>query len=280
MANGRKKINNNKLHFKSIGADVLYFPTVYKQGRHEVIAPPFILMNGGNIKNINTGKGKNKLMIIKRKYPLFGNILNYANLLYGGKIQGANTRDFSDAEDIYVIDFTPLTMHEAAINGSNKYRFLRYLPNDTTYGDIAELAFYYKDKKGNEAKAQGEMVYRYDGKLSRSASSAFDGNINSYYRSDIKNTWIGIDLGQGNEKAIVKVKFCPRTDANFIIPGQKYELFFWDKSGWEPLGKKTAVKYELEYLNTPKKALFWLHCLSGGVEERPFTYEYGKQVWW
>jgi hypothetical protein len=36
----------------------------------------------------------------------------------------------------------------------------------------------------------------------------------------------------------------------------------------------------LQYHNAPSNALFWLRNHSGGKEERIFTYENGKQVWW
>lgn len=34
------------------------------------------------------------------------------------------------------------------------------------------------------------------------------------------------------------------------------------------------------YNNVPHNALLRLHCLDGGFEERLFTWENGRMVWW
>jgi len=44
--------------------------------------------------------------------------------------------------------------------------------------------------------------------------------------------------------------------------------------------EKVAVTYELYYDNAPSNALFWLRNYTAGQEERIFTYENGKQIWW
>ena len=95
----------------------------------------------------------------------------------------------------------------------------------------------------------------------------------------LHNNLIGYDLGKNNESTINRIVFCPRNDANMIIPGNKYELFYFDKK-WISLGVKVANTYQLSYDNVPKKSLLWLRCLTEGKEERIFTYENGKQIWW
>ena len=58
-----------------------------------------------------------------------------------------------------------------------------------------------------------------------------------------------------------------------------YELFYW-QDGWISLGKKQPDGDSVVYDNVPIKALLWLRDLTKGREERPFTYENGKQIWW
>lgn len=43
----------------------------------------------------------------------------------------------------------------------------------------------------------------------------------------------------------------------------------------QPAGHDTLV-----YVEVPKNALLWLHNHTQGKEERIFTYESGKQIWW
>ena len=66
---------------------------------------------------------------------------------------------------------------------------------------------------------------------------------------------------------------------SFLAPGTAYELFYWDES-WQSLGQSTAGEEPLEFL-APSGALYWLVATdSKREEERIFTYEDGRQVWW
>lgn len=68
-------------------------------------------------------------------------------------------------------------------------------------------------------------------------------------------------------------------DSNEVVPGDDYELFYWNDE-WCSLGRKTAGHDTLVYVEVPKNALLWLHNHTQGKEERIFTYESGKQIWW
>ena len=71
----------------------------------------------------------------------------------------------------------------------------------------------------------------------------------------------------------------PEDDSNAIFPGEHYELFYWRK-GWVSLGVQQATDTVLEYRKVPKGALLWLRNLDKGKQERIFTYENGKQIWY
>jgi hypothetical protein len=75
------------------------------------------------------------------------------------------------------------------------------------------------------------------------------------------------------------IKYLPRTDDNAVKPGDEYELFFWAR-GWISFGKKIADNYYITFNDVPKNTIYWLRDLSGGKEERIFTYEKGQQIWW
>ena len=95
--------------------------------------------------------------------------------------------------------------------------------------------------------------------------------------SGLDDFWVGLDYGKPT--LLNKVFFCPRTDDNDVSPGDEYELFYWDDQ-WSSLGKQSAQEHQLIYNNVPKNALLLLRDLTKGREERPFTYENGKQIWW
>lgn len=68
-------------------------------------------------------------------------------------------------------------------------------------------------------------------------------------------------------------------DSNNIFAGDVYELRYWQE-GWHSLGRHTAQTDSLIYEGVPSGALLWLRNLTRGKEERIFTYEDGKQIWW
>jgi len=263
--------------FNDVGIDGIYFPGHFVNGMFYPISAPFILKEKGSLEYLNIDKDNKQTMVIKRKYPLFVNILNHMNKMFGARIQGANKADFSDAVDLFVLDKTYTMPKDININNSDKFRYLRFLPKANTSGDIAELGFY-TFENGKMVKLTGEVLYKQEGHHRQGAEKAFDDNFDSFYMARKKETWIGIDLGNGNAKRIYKIRFSPRSDTNFIIPGNEYELFYWDNN-WISMGKMVADDFNLIYNNVPSETLYWLHCHSGGTEERPFTYENGRQVW-
>ncbi len=86
--------------------------------------------------------------------------------------------------------------------------------------------------------------------------------------------------GTFNENTIKLYKKYPFFDSNNIKIGDNYELFFWNGSFWESLGKQNANDAVLVYQKTPLNALFLLKNLDRGNQERIFTYENNKQIWW
>jgi hypothetical protein len=88
-------------------------------------------------------------------------------------------------------------------------------------------------------------------------------------------------LDFGKPASISRFRYLPRNDDNFIKEGEEYELFYRENNQWVSLGKQTgSSKQYLEYANAPLNALFWLRNHTKGREERIFTYENGRQVWW
>ncbi|MDR1155854.1 MAG: hypothetical protein LBL04_14200, partial [Bacteroidales bacterium] len=77
-----------------------------------------------------------------------------------------------------------------------------------------------------------------------------------------------------------KVCYVPRTDGNDVTIGHLYELFYWNETGWISLGQKPAGDIKLVYDDVPANSVYWLRDLTSGKEERIFTYEAGRQVWW
>jgi Transglutaminase-like superfamily len=64
-----------------------------------------------------------------------------------------------------------------------------------------------------------------------------------------------------------------------LTDGQTYELFYWN-DGWQSVGKKTAEDKSLGFENIPARCLYWLVAEDSDKEERIFSIENSKQIWW
>lgn len=87
-----------------------------------------------------------------------------------------------------------------------------------------------------------------------------------------------MDFGRPVE--LERIIYTGRGDGNSIDIGDIYELFYWDSQGWVSLGRKNATNIRLTYRNVPGGGLYLLRDLTKGKNERIFTYENGRQVWW
>ncbi|MCD8262307.1 MAG: hypothetical protein LUD15_13235 [Bacteroides sp.] len=76
------------------------------------------------------------------------------------------------------------------------------------------------------------------------------------------------------------MRFCSRSDTNFVVPGDLYKLCYWQQGEWKSMGKRIADEYNIVYEAVPSGALYLLHNHTRGVEERIFSYEDERQVWW
>ena len=91
--------------------------------------------------------------------------------------------------------------------------------------------------------------------------------------------WAGMDYGK--PVSMDRILFVYRSDDNNVWIGDEYELFYWkDRHGWASLGKQKAENLKLHYDSIPTHALFFIRDYTRGVQERIFTIEDGKQVWW
>ena len=80
---------------------------------------------------------------------------------------------------------------------------------------------------------------------------------------------------------VTEIEYLYRNDDNGIREGDVYELFYFTSEGLISLGKRIGIKNGmLIYENVPSSALYLLHNETRGREERPFTYENDKQIWW
>ena len=164
--------------------------------------------------------------------------------------------------------------YEFPVTDTGKYRYLRYKSPNGSYGNINELWFF--DDKGDTIK--GDIIGT-EGVDWGPKERVFDNNILTGFQGiSPDGHWVGLKLK--TPKQVSKLRFIPRNDGNCIEVGDEYELVYWTNGTWKGLATVKAKENILKLKNMPSNGLYVLKNLTKGHEERIFTYEDGKQVWW
>ncbi|MFR9557250.1 MAG: discoidin domain-containing protein [Rikenellaceae bacterium] len=194
----------------------------------------------------------------------------------GSTIQNA---DFSNAKTLFVFDSLPeIRWQEIDISSNQSYRYFRYIGEDNSFANIAEIELY--DQNNSIIKICSPIgTARVSEELNEN-NRAFDGDELTYFNSmNSDNCWVGADLIEPRQ--ISKIRYLQRNDDNYIRKGLEYALYYWDND-WihieTQIGKEDGES--LIFKKCPKNALFLLRCLTKGREERIFTYENNEQIWW
>jgi hypothetical protein len=192
----------------------------------------------------------------------------------GGKFQGAGRADFADTVTLYrIVDTLSLDMTFFPVRHAGKFKYVRYISPDTPENVIAELHFMSDGKP-----LQGAIICLGD-QDEKDRKNIMDDDPLTSFKLEKPGNWIGLALE--NPPRIDEIRFQYWNDDNRIRRGDEYELFYWTDGKWNSLGRQTGSDtHVLEYKNCPAGALFLLHDHTRGHEERPFTYENGKQIFW
>lgn len=276
------EIKKGKALFRNMGQGNLYISMYYDNRELVSASEPFILDENGKLNFISPDFEERQDMLLLRKYPLRQRIQDYHDDLVNCMFQGANRDDFRDSVILHTITSSPNHIETVTVDNPNKYRYVRFAAPVAAKGDVAEIEFYGGDTRSDTIKLTGKPigfpeVFK---EFGTPYQNAFDGNIDTYFHGYYSGNlwWAGLDLGK--PKVVTKIRYCPRSDTNFIVEGHRYELCYWDKDGWVSMGEQAAKKPFLEYSNVPSKGLYILHNLTKGKEERIFTYNEGKQIFW
>ena len=278
--------NNSRAVFDKLGRGVVYLP-LFISGNYLVpAAQPFKITPEGKVIYLEP-KQKTGKVVLTRKYHFHRRKMNWLVCLMGGRFQGANSSDFSDAVTLATIRKTPSEHYtELKVNSGKALRYFRFLysPDEInlTYdGDgasIAEIECYNAAGQKISGKPFGTPGRKYN---PYTPDKCFDGNPLTFFedaRYGGVTKYVGLEFDE--PQTVSKIRFMPRNDMNTVQPGDLYELFYWNRNNFESLGRQLARDTMLAYTNVPENALLWLRDLSGGKEERIFTWENGKQVWW
>lgn len=266
-------VDNGKACFKNIGRNILYIVQGFDGKRIINISDPFILHQNGEIEYYIFDGSQKRPLDIHRKYFEGRNVAEMRLRLKGGKIQAANSADFSDAVTMVTVE-NQYVPDKFEINDNNGYRYWRYLGADGSHGSIAELQFFDADTIITGTPIGCKSASK------ESIDKAFDGNYLTNYETENNpdGSWVGMDFG--TKKQIRNVRIIPRSDDNDIHVGDVYELLYYNGNQWVSLGKKTATSNVLHYDDVPSHALYWVKDHTQGWDERPFIIRDKEQIEW
>ena len=278
-------IKSGKMYFNKMAADVAYIAAYYDHGEIVPATEPFLLHQDGRVEFCNANPDSLITLTLARKYPRFKRIEDFAWGMRRANAEGSNHAQFVQKTIFFSIYDPPFHIADSLVNDRGKYRYVRLNSATHRNANFAEVEFYGKvNPDAEEEKLTGTIIgYPPVGDNDEhSYIHAMDEDLESYF-SKPKNTvgWVGLDLGKGNERIITRVRMSPRSDTNFILKGDVYALQYWHAGSWQNFETKRAEQYNtIQFEHVPGSALYLLKNLSRGKEERIFTYEDGKQIWW
>ena len=261
-----------------MGYPAVYLPAYYAEGALVPAQYPVLVDSSAMQHVLRPDTDSLRTVRLKRKFMEL-RARQFADMMKGGRFELADNASFKNAKTIELPDSIGYNFQTLEVGGG-RYRYVRYVPKPGTTGDISEIEVYGSDEP--YSKLEGKTIGNYRcADTQHPMSNATDCDALTYATCMKTQTdaWTGVDLGK--PVAIDKVCFLPRSDDNFIRGGEEYELCYWD-GRWVSLGRQTGDRWsqELIFENVPDNALLLLHDLTRGKEERIFTYEGGRQIWW
>ena len=271
-------IIQNKATFRNLEPGIVYQALFSQNERLVPFSVPFIAMENGQVYFFNPDKNHLQSMQLDRKYPLPGWIGDKHRAV-GGLFQGANKSDFSDAVTLFTTqDGWDMFYHRIQINNPKEFKYLRYYSALDSHCNMAEIRFICDERELTGKVIGTEGASDYTGEKTKYA--VFDKDPVTFFDSYLPDdAWVGLELDISS--TVTEIEYLYRCDDNGIREGDNYELFYFSGNGLISLGKRTGIRNgTLFYDNVPSNALLLLHNQTRGREERIFTYENGKQVWW
>ena len=275
------KIRHGRVTFRDMGPNILYLPATYGNGRMEPMSEPFVLDYDGTVRYVTADTCRRQDMVLERKHPVMKYTYKNMTCQKGGEFQASNDAGFRDYRVVHRIAEEKVSGQYVGIDDSvPPFRYWRYINNrHETYCNMAEIMFY---GKGDSVRLQGRVIGT-DGSLEddpgHRKETVFDGSILTSFEAPVsEGGWVGLDLGKPTK--MDHIIYYGRSDGNCVEMGDEYELLYWGDGQWRSLGKQTARHLYVDYRNVPADGLYLLKDRTKGSEERVFTYEDGRQVWW
>ena len=270
---------NKKATFTKVGRGVVYIPFCFDEfGRRHYVSDPFLLTREGKTKYMVADVNQTNQVFVTRKYWESETLKKYNSQVIGGRVIVSDTEDFKDSVLVAIIDsVNENRYHTISLDYPGSYKYVKYISPENSFGNIAEILLLDDDGNPVSPKRSFGGIGAWE---EHSPAKVFDGNeLTSYSRISPNGAWAAAEFAQPMHFS--KLRVHPRTDGNAIYAGDVYQLLYWAHGQWNLIAEHKAGQEDgLSFDNVPKDALLLLHNKTRGREERIFTYENGRQIWW
>lgn len=277
VAWGRRQ--GDSVRFQNVCPNIVYHPALYADGKLQLTGHPFLLDTLGCV-NVLAPQTDTVNCVLSTLYKDAPKLIKLLPTFVGGKIQGANRPDFSDAVTYYTFTEQPTFKYTTVdCRNTKPCKYLRYLSSDRGTGNMADVEFY---AEGSDVPLKGKVIGHYKPSLQffdSGAEAMFDGDPTTFFHTADTLSWGGLELEK--PAAVSRIRFIIRSKNNGIRKGSEYELFYMDRDKWVSLGSQVATEDDrLEYKGVPKNALFrWIDHTKDN-SKRIFIIENKKEVWY
>jgi hypothetical protein len=244
-----------KAYFEGMGRRITYIVLGYSEGELVPASHPFYLDADGVIHEFRMDGAEAKSIRMWRKYPMFQHVFKVHDVLHGGYVEASDREDFVGAERVADFSEWSLTSGIEEVSQSRPYRYWRLCAGEGECCDMAELFFY------------TDSVNRV---LPFSESSLVDGDPLTNYSADGNKLNGYLDFGK--PVLVDRISYVRRGDGNAIIPGDSYEILYWDESArWTLHSSHIATDVYFDIDGLPSGTLYYIRGLSRGVQHRIFS---------
>jgi hypothetical protein len=272
-------VRNDTVVFTKMEGQILYLAAYYDVNGITPANYPFILTKEGKLKFLIPD---NRHRITSIKFTRVFSILPHFLTQLDGDFQGSNAPDFQNLTELFSTSKDKELQQFwncKTISTKDSFRYVRYYRSRQCI--IGEMEFYSEGKKlVGKVFSSGPDMGEADHFIKE---KAVDGDVGTSFISLGNDpAWVGLDFG--HMEKIDSIRFSPGISVFgprcYIIPGHKYELRCWDRGQWLALDSCIAGNADVAFQDIPSNALYLLHDLTKNVNERCFTIENGRQIWW
>lgn len=268
------KRNSLNVEFKNVGINIVYILMQLKDGTIKPVGNPFLATTDG-LRFFNPDKLSRSDIKIERKNPLFANTATHYNTLRHTHVELSNSQDFENRIKIGPINLDFRDTNLLKIPTNNSFRYIRFscsLQNDPIH--IAEIEFIHKGNSTSQPNGSTEPTPNNNNQ--RMQDALFDRKLESY--REVKPGEV-FEVSVPTGSTLSGIRIHSRSDTNFIEPGKTYELRVYNED-WQIFDRVKSNDYHVTFENVPQEGLYWVKCIEGGVEERPFAISGDRQIFY